>query len=396
MTADEIRALFAGVRDAYARLDPVALAEHYADDCRVESPIGGTVHGRTGVARIARLTFEAFPDFRIEPGEFLIVDDRVILTLTIHGTDTGGLFGFPPTGKRIRVPSVFLFTVADGRIVHERRTYDFSGFLLQLTGDMVPAVASARLYRETLDRAQLERDVRVAAEIQRALLPARRHRRGAIDIAAVSVPCRAIGGDFFDYFERPDGAIGIVIGDVSGKGAPAALLTAVLQGILSVHAYGDESPATTVQRVNEALARRRVAARFATMFYGVVWPDGRLRYCNAGHNPPAIVGDNGPRRLEIGGTIVGAFNEASFEDATVQLARGDTLFAFSDGLTEAADRQGEEFGDARLIAGVRAAAALDPAALLDRTFECVRRFTGEAPQNDDMTALAMRWAGEAG
>jgi steroid delta-isomerase-like uncharacterized protein len=393
VTADEIRALFALLRGAYQRLDPAALGALYADECVVESPIGGTVQGRAGVERIARLTFEAFPDFTIEPGEFLIVDDRVILTLTIHGTDTGGLFGFPPTGKRIRVPSVFLFTVADGRIVHERRTYDFSGFLLQLTGDVAPAVASARLYREILDRAQLERDVRVAAEIQRALLPARRHRRGAIDIAAVSIPCRAIGGDFFDYFERPDGAIGIVIGDVSGKGAPAALLTAVLQGILSVHAYGDDSPAVTVERVNEALSRRRVAARFATMFYGVMWPDGRMRYCNAGHNPPVIVGGDGARRLETGGTIVGAFEDARFEEATLQLARGDTLFAFSDGLTEAVDRQGEEFGDARLIDGVRAAASLDPAALLDGIFERVRRFTGDALQNDDMTALALRWAG---
>ena len=393
MTSDEIRALFDGVRGAYARFDPAALRPFYADDCIVESPIGGTVQGRDGVERIARLTFEAFPDFTIEPGEFLIADGRVILTLTIHGTDTGGLFGFPPTGKRIRVPSVFLFTVAGGRIVHERRTYDFSGFLMQLTGDTAPASASAHLYREILDRAQLERDVRVAAEIQRALLPARRRQLGAIDIAALSIPCRAIGGDFFDYFERADGATGLVIGDVSGKGAPAALLTAVLQGILSVHAYGDDAPGATVQRVNEALARRSIAARFATMFYGVVWPDGRMRYCNAGHNPPIVLGTTPSRRLEIGGTIVGAFADARFEEAALQLTRGDTLFAFSDGLTEAVNREGEEFGDARLIDGVRAAAALDPAAMLDRTFECVRRFTGDAAQNDDMTALAVRWAG---
>jgi len=391
VTADAIRELFAGVRAAYARFDPGALAAFYADDCIVESPIGGVVHGRAGVERIARLTFDAFPDFAIEPGEFLIAEDRVVLTLTIHGTDTGGLLGFPPTGRIIRVPSMFLFRVADGRIVHERRTYDFSGFLLQLAGEMTPAMASVRLYRETLDRAQLERDVRVAAEIQRALLPARRHRRGLIDIAALSVPCRAIGGDFFDYFERADGATGLVLGDVSGKGAPAALLTAVLQGILSVHAYGDDSPAATVQRVNEALARRSIAARFATMFYGLVWPDGRMRYCNAGHNPPIVVAANGSRRLEVGGTIVGAFGDARFEEEALQLAGGDTLFAFSDGLTEAVNRQGEEFGDARLIDGVRAAAALDPAALLDRTFECVRRFTGDALQNDDMTALAARW-----
>jgi len=122
------------IGDAYQRFDPVALAANYTEDCVVDSPIGGVVEGRAGVERIARITFDAFPDFHAEIDEILALGDRVVLTLTIHGTDTGGLFGFPPTGKRIRVPSVFLFTVRDQLIARERRTYDFSGFLLQLTG----------------------------------------------------------------------------------------------------------------------------------------------------------------------------------------------------------------------------------------------------------------------
>src|SRR5262249_7472903 len=198
---------------------------------------------------------------------------------------------FPPTGKRIRVPSVFLFTIRGQRIAHERRTYDFSGFLLQLTGDVTSAIASARLYRGILERAQLERDVRVAADIQRALLPERRYRSSRVDIAALSVPCRASGGGFFDYFELADGAVGFVVGDVSGKGPPAALLTAVLQGILAVHAYGSDSPAATIERVNMALARRAIEARFATMFFGVVAVDGPRRDCHAGRNPPASLGE---------------------------------------------------------------------------------------------------------
>src|SRR4029079_10501541 len=153
----------------------------------------------------------------VEVEETLVVGDRIVVTLTIHGTDTGGLFGFPPTGKRIRVPSVFLFTIRDGLIARERRTYDFSGFLLQLTG-VTGAIASARLYQGILEYAQTERDVRVAAEIQRALLPDPRYRSASVDIAALSVPCRAIGGDFFDYFELADDAVAIVVGDVAGKG----------------------------------------------------------------------------------------------------------------------------------------------------------------------------------
>jgi serine phosphatase RsbU (regulator of sigma subunit) len=393
-TADEIRALLARVRDAYERLDTAALAVNYTDDCVLESPIGGRVEGRAGVEQIARITFEAFPDFRVEHDETLIVGDRVVVTLTIHGTDTGGLFGFPPTGQRIRVPSVFLLTVRGRQIAHERRTYDFSGFLLQLTGDVTAAVASARLYRGILERAQLDRDVRVAADIQRALLPDRRYRSATVDIAASSVPCRAIGGDFFDYFELADGAIAFVVGDVSGKGPPAALLAAVVQGILAVHAYGGESPAATVERVNQALARRAIAARFATMFYGVTTRDGRLRYCNAGHNPPAVIGAAGCGRLDAGGLIVGAFKDAVYEEGVVQLARGDTLFAFSDGITEAIDRGGDEFGDDRLIATVTSANDLELPALVDAVFDRVRAFTGDAPQGDDMTALALRYVGD--
>jgi serine phosphatase RsbU (regulator of sigma subunit) len=393
--SEDIRALFSRVRQAYERLDAAALAANYTDDCIVESPIGGHVEGPAGVEQIARITFDAFPDFRVEPEETLVIGDRVVVTLTIHGTDTGGLFGFPPTGKRIRVPSVFLYTIRGPLIAHERRTYDFSGFLLQLTGDVTSAIASARLYRGILERAQLERDVRVAAEIQRALLPDRRYRSANVDLAAISVPCRAIGGDFFDYFELADGAVGFVVGDVSGKGPPAALLTAVLQGILAVHAYGSDSPAATIERVNQALARRAIEARFATMFYGVLATDGRLRYCNAGHNPPAIVGAAGHRRLDTGGLMVGAFKEAMFEEGDVRLARGDTLFAFSDGITEAVDRGGDEFGDDRLIATVTSANELELPALVDAVFDRVREFTGDAPQGDDMTALAVRYMGKA-
>jgi steroid delta-isomerase-like uncharacterized protein len=392
-TGEEVRALFTRMGDAYQRLDPIALAANYTDDCVLDSPIGGRVEGPAGVEQIARITFGAFPDFRVELDETLIVGDRVVVTLTIHGTDTGGLFGFPPTGKRIRVPSVFLFTLRDQRIARERRTYDFSGFLLQLTGDVPTAIASARLYRGILERAQLERDVRVAADIQRALLPDRRYRSDTADIAAVSVPCRAIGGDFFDYFELPDAAVGFVVGDVSGKGPPAALLTAVLQGILAVHAYGSDSPAVTIERVNQALARRAIEARFATMFYGVLARDGVLRYCNAGHNPPAVVGASGCQRLDAGGLMVGAFKDAAFEEGAVRLAPGDTLFAFSDGITEAIDRGGEEFGDDRLITAVASAKALELPALVDIVLDRVRQFTGDAPQADDMTALALRYVG---
>jgi sigma-B regulation protein RsbU (phosphoserine phosphatase) len=160
-----------------------------------------------------------------------------------------------------------------------------------------------------------------------------------------------------------------------------------------VHAYGNESPAGTIARVNQALLRRAIEARFATMFYGVLARDGRLQYCNAGHNPPAVIGASGCRRLDTGGLMVGAFKDAVFEEGEIQLTRGDTLFAFSDGITEAVDAAGNEFSDDRLIAAVGAANGGELPALVDAVFERVRQFTGDAPQGDDMTALALRYIG---
>src|SRR5579884_3020464 len=196
MTREEIEAFFAAHVRAYNSHDIDAIASHYAPDCVVESPMAGTLQGREAMVRATRLLFAAFPDLRVETDELLVVGDRVVQTGVSSGTDTGGFAGLPPTGRPYRVGVVFLFTLEDGLIVHERRVYDFSGFLLQLAGELRPAMESVRLYREILERAELEHEVRVAADIQRALLPELRRHGETFDVAAASLPCRAIGGDF--------------------------------------------------------------------------------------------------------------------------------------------------------------------------------------------------------
>jgi phosphoserine phosphatase RsbU/P len=130
----------------------------------------------------------------------------------------------------VRVSAAFAFTLKDGQILHERRILDFSGVLLQLACEIGPDTDSLRRYRETLERARLAQELKVVAEIQRALLPRTRYRCETFEVMAASIPCRAIGGDFFDYFEFSNGGFGFALGDVAGKGPPAALLTAVLQG----------------------------------------------------------------------------------------------------------------------------------------------------------------------
>ena len=397
ITTEGIAATLARHKDAYDRLDAAALAANYAEDCVVESMFAGHHVGRAAVERTFRILFSAFPDLRIEINESLVFGNRALWTAISSGTDHGGFMGLPPTGRPFRFFAIFLYTFgSDHQIVHERRMYDFSRLLLRLSGENEPPIEGAQLYRELLARSQREHDLKIAAEIQRALLPQSRYMGTDFDVAAHSVPCRAIGGDFFDYFPLPDGSFSFVLGDVAGKGPPAALLAAVLQGIFAANALRSSGPALAVGQANEALVRRAIEARFATIIYGTLSPSGRLTYCNAGHNPPLLVGKSGVMRLETGGTVVGLFEHATFNQETVQLQAGDTVLAYSDGMTEAQNTDGEEFGEEQLLCCARAHCDLAPTDLLECLLDAVHRFSGDAAQSDDMTLLALRFAGGRG
>ena len=259
-----------------------------------------------------------------------------------------------------------------------------------LANEAAVAIENAKLYREALEKAKLEQEMRTAAEIQRALLPAL-HRTGPFfDAAAEMLPCRSIGGDFFDYIDLPDSVLGFALGDVAGKGPPAALLGAMLQGSLAAQANASAGPAATVAAVNTALVRRGIQGRFVTLFYAVLYPDGRLTYCNAGHNPPMLVsGDATVQRLETGGMVIGLFDGVPFEEETVVLSPGDFLVAFSDGVSEAFNPEGEEFGDDRLLASITAMQVPDVQPRLQQVFASVSEFTADAPQHDDITAMVV-------
>src|SRR5688500_14886145 len=225
-----------------------------------------------------------------------------------------------------------------------------------LATEAAVAIENARLYRETMEKARMEQEMRIAAEIQQALLPKMARAGSFFTAAAASLPCRSIGGDFYDYVDLPAGALGFALGDVAGKGPPAALLSAMMQGIFAAQAATTDAPAKTISRVNLALYRRGIESRFVTLMYGALQAGGRLTYCNAGHNPPLVISQAGGsptiRRLERGGPIVGLFEGATFEEETVRLTPGDWLIVFSDGVSEALSAAGDEYGDDRIIAVV--------------------------------------------
>ena len=143
--------------------------------------------------------------------------------------------------------------------------------------------------------------------------------------------------------------------------------------------------------MNLALYRRGIESRFVTLMYGSLRANGQLLYCNAGHNPPLVVGKNGFRRLECGGPIVGLFESASYEEETVTLEAGDWLIVFSDGVSEALSATGEEYGESRILTVVQSHLNVEPQKLLEAVFADVREFAKGAAQNDDITAMVLRF-----
>jgi phosphoserine phosphatase RsbU/P len=255
------------------------------------------------------------------------------------------------------------------------------------------AIESARLYAESAEKARIDRDLRIAAEIQRALLPEPRFDSITCDLAADSIPCRTVGGDFFDYIEIGDGSLGFALGDVAGKGPPAALLAAAVQTNFAAQAPISDNPAETMARVNKALLRRAIEARFATMFYGAITNDGSLSYCNAGQEPPLVVRASSIEWLEEGGPVLGLLAIATYAYATVQLYPGDLVVVCSDGVTEARNLANDEFGRDRLVDTLQARHGQKPDAVLEHLLAVVKQFSQGAAQADDITALILRYRG---
>ena len=255
-------------------------------------------------------------------------------------------------------------------------------------------VAAIRIERERLvEVEQLERvharELEQAAEIQARLLPASAPGIPGLDIAGFNAPCRTVGGDYYDFLPTEDGKLGIVVADVAGKGLPAALVMTNLQAMTQVITETSTSPAEVAARLNRGIARTCPSNRFVTLFYCVFDPaTGELAYSNAGHNAPLIVRVSGEvERLEAGGPVLGILKGVKFSEGRASLAPGDVLVMYSDGVTEAVDGAGEEFGEERLIQVVRCNSSTAKAivAAVDRA---VREFSAGQPQADDITVVA--------
>jgi serine phosphatase RsbU (regulator of sigma subunit) len=263
-------------------------------------------------------------------------------------------------------------------------------------------IENARLTNRVVEQETLRRDIALASDVQRRLLPDAPPSADCADFAAISVPARRIGGDYYDFVELGDGRIGIALADVSGKGVPAALIMSAVQASLRIiSSGGDVPPPRLVALINRFVYRSTPESKYATFFYAQLDERRRqLRYVNAGHNAPYLLragrrptAGSEPLEIEeltVGGTVVGMFPETEYEEATVALFPGDVLLAFTDGVPEAHNPENEEFGEERLQALLQQTAHLPADEISARVAAEMNNWIRDAEQYDDLTFIVMK------
>ncbi|MCX5675689.1 MAG: SpoIIE family protein phosphatase [Planctomycetota bacterium] len=252
-------------------------------------------------------------------------------------------------------------------------------------------IRNAQLVEEVVAARQQQRELAMAAAVQKRLLPARAPEIPGYDCYGVTVPSMMVGGDFHDWIQLPGGNWGIAVGDVAGKGVPAAILMASVRAALRAQAEHIYALDRILDRVNRGLAADTEASEFVTVFYGVLDSAAhRLTYCTAGHEPPVLVRGDQVTRLTVGGPLLGVSPKAAYPFEAIELQGGDMLFVFSDGAFDATNSRGERFGRARLLESIRRSASLGARQAVEAIQHDLQAFAGPAPGADDITLLAVK------
>jgi len=253
-------------------------------------------------------------------------------------------------------------------------------------------IENARLYEEEQALLSIQEEMRIAYKIQTGLLPKEAPRIEGYDIVGKSIPAAVVGGDYYDFIEIGDDRWGICLGDVSGKGMPAALLMAHLQATLRSQILQGFTVGECLARSNSLIIKSTDPDRFATLFYGVLdTADHTFQYSNAGHNPPLLVrSGREPVLLRAGGTVLGSFETCSYNEAGVTLHPGDVILIYSDGISEATDESGMQFGEDSIADIVTANLDDSSDGLLVSLIEAARNHSGTMLPTDDMTVVVIK------
>jgi serine phosphatase RsbU (regulator of sigma subunit) len=288
--------------------------------------------------------------------------------------------GVAPTGREMTLLVIVIHRISGGKVAEE---WGIGTIGSTLRGEL--------LEQERIERERIEQDLRVARTIQQASLPKEVPTLEGWQISPFYQPAREVGGDFYDFFELEDGHLGIVVGDATGKGVPAALVMASARSMLRAVAQASDSPGDALRRVNDPLATDIPTNMFVTCFYAILDPNsGSLTYANAGHDLPYLHRNGAAEELRARGMPLGLMPGMGYEEKHTILEAGQSALLYSDGLVEAHDPKGEMFGFPRLRALV-AEHGEEKRALGDFLLEELHSFVGEGwEQEDDITLLTLR------
>jgi serine phosphatase RsbU (regulator of sigma subunit)/ketosteroid isomerase-like protein len=363
---------------AHARGDLDALGEMLSPEFVDHSLLPGQIPGREGYLQSAAEQHAALSNMRYII-EYQATDGEMVISrLTMRAThDRGPLFGVAPTGKKWTTPIIVINRVSEGKIAEEWSADIVTPFLEEIE-------------RQARERERVEQDLRVAQRIQQASLPEEVPELEGWQINPYYQPAREVGGDFYDFLELEDSRLGLVVGDATGHGVPAALVMSTTCGMLRAVALSVDSPGQVLARVNEALSARIPQNMFVTCFYAILdLKNGSLRYANAGHDLPYVQRGSDAEELMARGMPLGLMPGMSYEERKTILEAGEAALFYSDGLVEAHNPGGEMFGFPRLRSLL--AEHDDEGLLVNFLVDKLHSFTGYGwEQEDDITLVTLQ------
>jgi steroid delta-isomerase-like uncharacterized protein len=381
MSVEENMALARRFMEARVKGDLDAMEEMMAPDfVNHNKLLPGEVPGREGYKRRVAEYSAAFSNVRFVIEDQVAADDKVVTRFIVHFThDRGEIMGVAPTGTEMTNRGVAIHRIVEGKIAEEG-----------VTGTMTSNLREQLLVQERIGRERVEQELKVARSIQQASLPEKVPDLEGWQISPYYQPAREVGGDFYDFHLLSEGRLGLVVGDATGKGVPAALVMSSTRSMLRALARASNSPGEVLEQVNDLLVSDIPPNMFVTCFYAILdSKSATLSYANAGHDLPYLRHGDEAEELRARGMPLGLMSGMSHEEGEAALREEDDVLFYSDGLVEAHDPKGEMFGFPRLRALI--AEHGEERALGDFLLEELYSFVGERwEQEDDITLLTLK------